>query len=275
MDLESLEEILARHPGKVDRRRSNTPLPWPDEWDRRTGFAWPLKSVEVAGRRNTAEESGSEEKEVEEKDWFEMSVPEGFEEESDSDGTGIPDEFVRQSMSPDPPPRREIDLEEAEDALLNTETKYLDAVDAQASQIELDRLHQHIKHGLLVSRRNFLSAVAALSSDATENTRLQWEAALRRHCKAHGYEWAEYPGELVGIEGKEWDTTEEWETWQKTKNNGEETVRPLKRHRSEEYWVGRKRQVVRSANSIISGESTSSEEEDEDVDHSALDTDSE
>ena len=275
MDLESVEEMLAPNKRKVDRRRSNTPLPWPEEWDRRNGFEWPLQGVESVGQGNTVEDSGTENDEEDDgEDWFETRVPEGFEEESDSDVPGIPDEFTRESISPDPPSCRETDMQEAEDNLLNTETTYLDALDAQSSQIELDKLNQHIKHGVFVSRRKYRSAVADLSSADIEHKRRKWKSALRRQCRLHGYEWAQYSDEIVDVEGREWDVVEEWETLQKIKKNGDERVGRLKRGRSEECFGGRKRQFISSATSVVSGVSTSSDEDSEMMDYSALDTDS-
>lgn len=272
-----MEEMLAPNKSKVDRRRSNTPLPWPEEWDRRNGFEWPVQGVESVGRRNTVEDSDSEDDEEDDDDgeeWFEGRVPEGFKEETDSDVPGIPDEFTRESISPDPPPRRGIDMHEAQDILLDTETTYLDALDAQSSQIELNKLHQHIKHGVHVSRRKYKSAVAGLSSADIDRKRRKWKSAVRRQCRLHGYEWAQYSDEILDVEGRDWDVVEEWETCQKIKRNGDENVGRLKRGRSEECFGGRKRRVISGATSVVSGVSTLSDEDSEMVDYSALDTDS-
>jgi hypothetical protein len=145
-------------------------------------------------------------------------------------------------------------------------------LDAQSSQIELDKLNQQIKHGAFVSQRNYKAAVAGLSSEDTEDTRRKWVSAVRRHGRLHGYEWAEYSDDIVGVEGRDWDAMEEWETWQK--NNGGENVGRLKGKRSDECLEGRKRRVVRGESSVVSDVSSSSGEDSDMVDYSALDTDS-
>jgi hypothetical protein len=244
MDLETFETTVSSGK-KVDRRRSNTPIPWPEKWDRNTGFDWPSQPVEI--RQSTVDESESEDKE-----WYEMSVPEGFE-QVDPDIPGIPDDFTRESLSPSPR-THEIDLEEAENSLLDAETTYLEALDTQSSQLELEKLHNHIKHGLFVSQRNYRAGLTGLSSEATEDSRRKWEADLRRFCRLHGYEWAEYKDEIVGVEGRDWDGVEEWEGCQKRRGGGE-LVRRLKRERSEEgegEW--RKRRVVRAGRVGLTGD---------------------
>ena len=269
MDLETLEQTLPSGK-KVDRRRCNTPIPCPDEWDRRSGFDWPVESV-VVRRSSTSSLDASD---SDEEEWFETSIPEGLEREPGPDIPGIPDDVTRESRSPSPLPSHEVDMEEAENFLLDAETTYLDALDTQSSQIELERLHNHINHGIFVSQRKYKASLAALSSEMTEDSRRKWEADVRQFCRLHGYEWAEYEDEIVNVEGREWDRVEEWEGMQKRR--GGEEVGGLKRERSEE-WVGegRKRRIVRGGNLALSSVAISTDEDSEEIDYSALDSESE
>jgi len=217
--------------------------------------------------------SSLEDSDEDEDEWYEMSIPEGLEQESDPDIPGIPDDVIRESRSPSPLPPHEVDMEEAENFLLDVETTYLDALDTQSSQLELERLHNHINHGIFVSQRKYKASLAALSPEMTEDRRRKWEADVRQFCRLYGYEWAEYDDEIVDVEGREWDRVEEWERMQK-RRGGEEVGR-LKRERSEE-WVGegRKRRIVRGGSLALSSVAISSNEDSEEINYSALDSDS-
>jgi hypothetical protein len=210
-------------------------------------------------------------------EWYEMSIPEGLEQEPGPDIPGIPGDVTLESRSPSPLPPHEVDMEEAENFLLDAETTYLDALDTQSSQLELRKLYNHTKHGIFVSQRKHKANLAALSTEMTEDSRRKWEANVRQFCRLHGYEWAEYEDEIVDVEGREWDRVEEWEGWQKRGRGGEEVVvGRLKRERSEEWeGEGRKKRIVRGGRMALSSVAISSDEDSEEVDYSALDSDSE
>ena len=262
MDLDSLEEVIGSGK-KVDRRRSNTPVPWPDEWDRRKGFDWPTEPVNLS--QSIIDDTASEDDE-----WYEMDLPEGFEAESDPDVAGIPDNFIRESVSPDLDfPDKTYKIEDAQDSLLETETSYLTILDATLGHLELDYLRNRVTLGLFLSRRKHKSALPS-THDNTEYSRRKWVGECRRFCRLYGYEWAEYADEIVGIEGMEWQRVEEGEGWEKrTVGSGGR----LKRERRDECDGGRKRRARgRHARAVCSA--GSGESEDSEVDYGASDLDS-
>jgi len=178
-DPTTVEAALTAH--SSHRRRADTRDRWPEEWDRNHGFKWETQCSE-------GEEISSESEEMD---------------------IRIPEDFRTMSVSP-PPKSRKEDITEEENELLNAETSYLDAYDAEYSQIEMERLSQYIKHGNAVAGKTYKEAMK--SFPATKPT--EWNKIRKRFIAKYGYDWALYDQEIIGIDGTAYDTPQEWELFQ-------------------------------------------------------------
>lgn len=164
------------------RRRADTRDRWPEEWNLSHGFKWETQSDE-------GEESSSESEE--------MNIQ-------------MPEDFRAMSVSP-PPKSRKEDIMDEEDELLNAETSYLDAYDAEYSHIEMERLNQYIKDGNTVAGKTYKEAMKSFpATNATE-----WNKIRKRFIAKHGYDWALYDQEIIGPEGTAYESPQEWELFQK------------------------------------------------------------
>ena len=180
------------------RRRADTRDRWPEEWDPNHGFKWETQYDE--GEESS---SGSEEIDIQ-----------------------IPENFRTMSVSP-PPKSRKEDITEEEGELLNAEVSYLDAYDAEYSKIEMERWSQYIKYGNAVAGKTYKEAMKSFPT--TKST--EWNNSRKRFIAKHGYDWALYDQEIIGIDGTAFETPQEWELFQKhtPKRKRVEDDKPRKR----------------------------------------------
>jgi hypothetical protein len=191
--LDAVEAVLNSIP-KSARARVDTRKQWPEEWDRRHGFKWRTEIEESI--QNEDSES-------------EIELPPGFVkmEIQNLEGREISPSLFRPSE----------DREQEENILLDAETAYLDALDAQCGQIELEWLNRYMKEGELRARRWREDAreTFTLNEDVRAAKR-HWGKVQKRFTRKFGGDWGAYPWDGVGVEGIGWERPpEDWQLFQK------------------------------------------------------------
>jgi hypothetical protein len=139
------------------------------------------------------------------------------------------------------------DIEQDENILLDAETAYLDALDAQCGQMELEWLNRYMKQGELRARRWRKDArkTFTLNEDVRVAKR-RWGKVHKRFTRKFGGDWGSYPWDGVGVEGIGWERPpEDWQLFQK-KNPGSVDVTMSKRKTSETDPPPSKRVKVQS-----------------------------
>src|ERR1700737_2280807 len=180
------------------RRRVDSKVPWPEEWDVHRGFNWKTQVAQPDGDFLKTDS--------------EMENPQRFV------TTEAISEFQVQDTSPAGRRRRpKVDMDQEEDVLLNAETAYLDALDTQQGKLELGWLTRYMKDGVTRARRWKKEASKSLTSnEETRTAKNKWGKIRKRFMAKFGEDWCCYPWDGVTVEGTDWEQPpQEWKLFQK------------------------------------------------------------
>jgi len=197
-----------------DVARNTSRVSWPPEWEINKGFNWDVHS------------EAEDQHEVEDQMLTDSDLPYASDEEHTSNG---PDDGL---STPQYSERlhRKYRIVKEEDTLLSAETGYLDAVDSQRQEIELNYLNNYVKQGQRVARRSREEAIQTLNFTSSKQTKPQihkqyqrmkehkkvWDTIRRRFTLLFGPGWADYKRDIVSIEGAGWERpAQEWEVIEK------------------------------------------------------------
>jgi hypothetical protein len=246
-DLETVEAILNSAPIPKRTNSVDTKDIWPEEWSPRHGFKWEVETEQSdEGKESDSEfenSSGS----------VEMETPEiGIAQADERDGSLSP-----RIWRPKP------DMVHEEQTLLEAETTYLDALDAQSGHLESEWLSRYMKDGEIGARRWKKNAYKNMTTnEETRTAKHNWEKVRRRFTRKFGRDWCSFAWDGVGMEGNRWEQPpEDWQLFQKKNPACVGGLGPRKRRLSAECDVRKRKQTrVESDDSVVS-----------DVDYSELD----
>jgi hypothetical protein len=179
---EIAETIISIRPPS-NRARSDSRSPWPEKWNYNHGFSWEVESSE----QHEPDEVISDE---------EMEISSGFVQTPE-----IQEGLQWISSSPSVCENEETDMEEFEEELLDAETRYLDAFDAQLAQLEQTRLIHFIKRGEALSRQNYRTSLKSFTlNNLTMESKREFETAQTRIEDTFGAALGQWCLEKTGIE---------------------------------------------------------------------------
>ena len=150
---------------------------WPEEWDVNHGFHWEYEDEEGDLEDESDETTSTLGDAGSDADPFEPEIQSQLAEEDVPD-TGEDDQAEEQEM-----------------ALLQAETNYLEALDSQRTEVELNRLRTFIKHGDYTAQRYYKSALESLPP-LNKGVHKAWSRAQEQLSLKFGDDWIRYKSEF-------------------------------------------------------------------------------